>query len=291
MKSPSAPNLIHPQIARCHQRHHTQIDFSVSPLSLNGSTTAGWCFPSLCSESSYAPPSDRPPPHPSPLYLAVTDVITIIETSTEPPSRKPPWYPCYWAIPSSLGLESNKFVVVFLLLLLCCLAWFLCSLFEFKFVLYMFAKCFWRTCLFDRYCITSKRLMAVITEFIILTITQLPSQHVAEFVISEIIYSRYVWTPLIIFFRSWMKSKTVDLKLLVTFGHMWKILAWLLRFVSWFVATLMFSESTICILRGILAILITCTSLKLWIGIVPIHVHFDWNFAILVVEWMKFILP
>jgi hypothetical protein len=181
------------------------------------------------------------------------DVITVIETSTERPSRKPPWYPCYLAIPSSLGLVSNKFVAVFLLLLLCCLVWFLCSLFEFKFVLYMFAKMLLKD-LFHRYCITCKRLVAVITELIILTITQLSSQHVAEFVISETIYSRYVRTPVIIFFRSWMKSKTVDLKLLVTFGHMWKIVAWLLRFVFWFVAALMFSESTICIPRGILAI-------------------------------------
>jgi hypothetical protein len=113
MKSPSAPILVHPQIARRHHRHHLQIDFSVSRLPLNSSATAGWCFPSLCSGSFSAPPSDRPPPHPPPLFLAVMDVITIIETSTERPSRKPPRYPCYWAIPSSLGLVSNKFVVVF----------------------------------------------------------------------------------------------------------------------------------------------------------------------------------
>jgi hypothetical protein len=107
---------------------------------------------------------------------------------------------------------------------------------------------------------------------------------VVEFVISETIYGRYVRTPVIIFFRSWMKLKTVDLKLLVTFGHMGKILAWLLRFVFWYVTAVMFFESTICILRGVLAILITCTALKLWMGIVPIHDHFDCNFAILAVE-------
>ncbi|KEH23502.1 hypothetical protein MtrunA17_Chr7g0252411 [Medicago truncatula] len=138
------------------------------------------------------------------------DVIAIIKTSTECPSRKPPWHPCYWAIPSSLGLLSHKFVDVFLVLLLCCLAWFLCSLFEFKFVLYMFAKMRQKDP-FHRYYITSKRLIAIITELNILTITQLPSQHVVEFVISMTIYSRYVQTPALIFFRSWMKSKTVDL--------------------------------------------------------------------------------
>jgi hypothetical protein len=174
MKSPFVPNLVHPQIARHHHRHHHQIDFSVSRFSLNGSETADWCFPSLCYGSSSTPPSDRPLPRPSPLYLAVMDVITIVETSTDRPSRKPPWYSYYWAIPSSLGLVSNKFVAVFLLLLLCCFAWVFCSLFEFKFVLYMFAKMLLRD-LFHRYCITSKRLMVVIAELIILTITQVSS--------------------------------------------------------------------------------------------------------------------
>jgi len=52
-----------------------------------------------------------------------------------------------------------------------------------------------------------------------------------------------------------MELKTVDLKLLATFDHVWKILAWLLRFVFLFVIALSFSERTVCTLRGVLAIL------------------------------------
>jgi len=36
-----------------------------------------------------------------------------------------------------------------------------------------------------------------------------------------------------------MKLKIVDLELLLTFDHMWKILVWLLRSVFWFVNVLL----------------------------------------------------
>jgi len=69
-------------------------------------------------------------------------------------------------------------------------------------------------------------------------------QYVADLVISEAAYS-FGQTPANIFFRSWMNSKTMNLDLLLTVGHMWKILVCLLGFRFGFVNALMSSESSI----------------------------------------------
>jgi hypothetical protein len=61
---------------------------------------------------------------------------------------------------------------------------------------------------------------------------QMSCQYVAESIISEITYSRFFFCKRmrISFFRSWMSSNNVNLKLLLIFGHIWKNLVWLLRF-------------------------------------------------------------
>jgi hypothetical protein len=65
---------------------------------------------------------------------------------------------------------------------------------------------------------------------------------------SQIPLIAYLIEHLQIFFsQSWMKLKTVDLELLLTFGHTCKILVRSLRYVFWFFNALLAFESSICI--------------------------------------------
>jgi len=77
-----------------------------------------------------------------------------------------------------------------------------------------------------------------------------------------------------------MKLKTMDLELLLTFDHMWKILVWLLRPVFWFVNTLLSFESSICISSEYLINFIISIDIKIWMGNIPINNHFDFFFVV-----------
>lgn len=117
----------------------------------------------------------------------------------------------------------------------------------------------------------------------IISTLQMSCQYVMKLVNLETTYSWFGRTHVNIIFWSLMNLKVVDLDLLLTFDHMWKILVWLLGLRFGFVNDLISSESSTCIYSVLLAILIVCPDLKIWVGNFPTNDHFDCTFKVCLV--------
>jgi hypothetical protein len=107
--------------------------------------------------------------------------------------------------------------------------------------------------------------MVVITKVNFLSTSQISCQYVVESVISEAAYNRFFLCEhmKVSFFRSWMPTKIVDLKLFFIVNHMWKNLVGLLQFRFWFVNATLYVENFICIVFEYLAIVISCIDVVL----------------------------
>lgn len=201
----------------------------------------------------------QPLPKPPPSHKLTSDLIP------RRPPRKPPWKSFIW-----VSLLSSRLRVWFgsMYLILCyfiyCFVCFLLLLVYFKFACHVFVEMLVKDSSY-RYFVMSKEFLATISKLIILSASHRTFQRMVVLVITETNYSQYARTTAQSFFRSWMTSKTMDLKSLVILDHRWKELVWLLGYCFWSIVALLFSELYRCIVRMYPTILIVRSNLNLWV--------------------------